>query len=328
MDADIGREQDENGLRWYEDGDRRYMSVTTVLGFLDEDDTGLTYWKENNQGEGDDKHWQHIFWYSAPRGTLCHYHALNPLADRELWSEEEQESLEQVRDGPQRPDPCLLHDDHQTDCCRCKDGAFADSEASYDETDIVYSLLHNHDVVNSRDQYHGLLDDVSLSAVALQDISWVADAFADIKPTLGITDDSLIAVEKYLLTDVSTGTGYGGQCDLLYEDASGNVVMADLKTSSSLRQSHVIQTVAYSAAVEATDGLPDTVDRREVIKLDPDDKAVTVHTDEVPEHADGESVYDSDQYFSDQYGDYQFDSIDEMYDTFVACLERATDSQS
>lgn len=341
---DITRREDDSGLRWYTDGNNRAMSVTTVLGFLDEDTTGLEYWKRNNQANGDDFHWSHIFWYSAPRGTLCHYHALNQFADEELWGKEERESLRQVTEGPQpsSASDCEFHDTYTDECYSCMEGAL-DEGASYDESDVVYSILKNQEVVDTREQFADLLENTSLSDVALRDLSWFTDTFEDVRQDLGITsqetdqssnaktgkEDSVIAVENFLL---DSPNNYAGQCDLLYEDPSGNVVMADLKTSSGLRQKHVLQAVAYGKAVERTDGLPDTVDRHEIIRLHPDTKTYQVHTDVEPSHypdgdnGQGDEQYTSDGWFTDDYGDYSYDSVDEMYAEFESCVEAALDS--
>jgi hypothetical protein len=321
---DITRREDDSGLRWYTDGNNRAMSVTTVLGFLDEDTTGLEYWKRNNQANGDDFHWSHIFWYSAPRGTLCHYHALNQFADEELWGKEERESLRQVTEGPQPSSAkeCEFHDEYTDECYSCMEGAL-DAGASYDESDVVYSILKNQEVIETREEFSDLLENISLSDIALRDLSWFTDTFEDVRHDLGITNESVIAVENFLL---DSPNNYAGQCDLLYEDPSGNVVMADLKTSSGLRQKHVLQAVAYGKAVERTDDLPDTVDRHEVIRLHPDTKTYEVHTDKAPSHTSEYDWHTSDGWFSDSYGDYDYDDIDAMYAEFESCVEAALDS--
>jgi hypothetical protein len=317
----ITRDSDDSGLRWYEDDSgNRFMSVTTVLGFLETDDSGLQYWKARNQGDGDDKHWEHIYWYSAPRGTLAHYHCLNPLADREMWGEEETDALQQITNGPQKPEPCDDHDTVTDDCDDCVDGTFDD--ASHDTEDIVYSILHNQDVITSRDTYEEILSHCTLAGVALRDCSWVTDTFENVARELGIVGNE-VAVEQYLLDESGS---FGGQCDLLYVDPGGNVVMSDLKTSSSLREKHILQSVAYGVAVERADGLPDTVDRHEIIRIDPDSKEYEVHSHERPRHMNGVEWYDTDNWFADSYGDYEYDSIDGMYDEFVACVERAMDA--
>lgn len=320
----ISRDSDSDGLRWYVEvqvplgklnTDRIYMSVTTVLGFLDEDTSGLEYWKKQNDGEGDNAHHEHIYWYSAPRGTLCHYQALKKFEDShdggELWGEEEAESMQQILEGPE-------------------DGTFDD--ASHDLSDIVYSILKNQDVVSSVEQYEALFEgNTRLVDVLHEDVEYFTEAFNDICEELGVTDDSVIRVEKYLLNDED---GYGGQCDLVYEDPSGNVVVADLKTSSSLRQKHRLQSVAYMKAVEGADWGPDEVDRVEVWRIHPDSESWQVHADWVPEHAEHlydearpeESDYTDEYWFEDKWGDFEYEDIEDMWTTFKELTDDAHDA--
>lgn len=319
-DADITRDSDDSGLRWYTDGEHTYMSVTTVLNnFLDTDDTGLQYWKARNQGEGDDKHWEHIYWYSGPRGTLAHYHCLNPLAEEELWGDEEREALQTVAEGPQQPNPCHRHMSVHDDCSECQSGTF--EHASHDTSDIVYSILNNQNIVSDRQTFEELLSHCTIANIALRDCTWVRETFEDVAASLGIPGNQ-IAVEHYLLDNVDS---FGGQCDLLYEDPGGNVVMADLKTSSSLREDNLLQAVAYGVAVERTDGLPDDVDRHEIIRVDPTDNEYTVYSHERPAHMEDVEWYDTELWYEDEYGDYSYESTAEMYDEFVDCVERAMD---
>jgi hypothetical protein len=319
MDA-IGRGQDDNDHRWYEQGFAAAMSVTTVLGYLDEDTSGLDYWKSSNQGMGDDFHHEHVYWYSSPRGTLCHSDALTQLTDESLWGPEEKYSLRQIVDGPDGPEGCDDHDEYQDDCKWCYDGEFDD--ASHDASDVAYSILKNKEVVTGRDQYQALFSDTSLVDICLTDVQWTTEKFNDIADSLGIDDESVIAVEYYLLDEEDY---YAGQCDLLYRDRDGNVVMADLKTSSGLRQKHVLQSVAYSRAVERDSDLEiESVDRHEVIRLSPDKKEYEVHTDVLP--SDAEDFYEAKQFYDDPYGDYHFEDTDAMYDAFMTCVTDAYES--
>jgi len=273
------------------------MSVTTVLQHLDEDTTGLEYWKRNNQGHQDDFHWRHVFWLSGPRGTLCHWRCLEPLADRQLWGEEERDALQALRDGPE-------------------DGEFAD--ASHGMSDLLYSTLKNRDDELTRDTF---CDEQDFTSVMLEDIGWAGAEFDTLKRELGIYEGSVIAVEQYLLNHKQ---GFGGQCDLLYESPSGETVLADLKTSSGLRQKHVVQAYAYAEAVENDPDLPHTVDRCEVIRLSPDTREVRVHSSERPLHiADNADWFTTDNWFEDQYGDYSYDGRGDVVDEFQVCIDRA-----
>jgi len=299
MSNEVTRDSDERGRRWYKDSNTEVMSVTTVLQHLDEDKTGLRRWQRRNQGHGDDMHHQHIFWASGPRGTLCHWRCLEPLADRQLWGEEERDALQALRDGPD-------------------DGTFSD--ASHGMSDILYSTLKNRDDSLTREAFS---DEQDFTSVMFEDIEWVADAFGELQRRLGIYEASVIAVERYLLDDTH---GFGGQCDLLYDDPSGNTVLADLKTSSGLREKHVLQASAYAMAVEEDSDLPDTVDRLEVVRMDPDARDYTVHSNERPLHiADTAEWFRTDNWHEDPYGDYEYDNRADMTDTFQACIQQAYD---
>jgi hypothetical protein len=302
MSGEITRDTDEEtGLRWYTNGDDRFLSVTTVLKFLEEDETGLEIWKDKNDGKGDNAHWEHIYWYSGPRGTLCHYQALKAYEDHydgdgELWGEEEAESMHAVLHGP-------------------KDGF---EEASEDMDDIVYSIANNQGTVTSVDQYEHLFGNLRLVDILHEDLEYFVDKFNEIREELVAEP---IAVERFLLSD----EGYGGQCDLCYEDPDGNVVVADLKSSSSLRQKHRLQSVAYMKAVERDPEMPDEVDRVEVWRIDPDSKEFEVHTSSVPEHARHLDWYSDDHFFDDKWGSFSYDSIDDMWDKFTELIGTAHD---
>lgn len=303
---DISRRQDDGGLRWYTDGEVEVLSVTTVLGFLEEDTDGLDYWKSQHQGEGDEFHHEHIYWYSAPRGTLCHYQALCKFEDAfdgddEMWGDEEADSMAQVMEGP-----------HPSEF----------DDASHHLEDITYSILKNQGVVSTREEYETLFaGSTRLVDVLHEDIEYFVEAFERICEELGVNDDSVLRVEKYL---VNGDDGYGGQCDLCYEDPHGNVVVADLKTSSGLRQKHRLQSVAYMKAVEKAEWGPEEVDRVEVWRIDPDAEEWQVHSHEVPPHADHlhdeerseSSSYTDAYWFEDKWGDFEYESIEEMWETF------------
>lgn len=323
----IEREQDSEGRRWYYTPDgQRYMSVTTVLNELEEDTTGLDIWKERNDGRGDNAHHEHLYWYSGPRGTLCHYQALVKFEDAhdaaELWGKEESESMKKMVNGPRPPEPCADHSSVQDDCADCFGGAFND--ASHDNGDVVYSILNDHDVVQSRDEFEHLFADTTrIMDVLRQDVDYFVETFEKVCDVLGITEESVITVEKFMLNDLH---GYGGQTDLVYEDPEGNVVVSDLKTSSSLREKHRLQAVAYAKAIEYADDVDvDDVDRVEVIRIHPTSQTWTVHSHEVPEHVSGEPNYTDEYWFKDKWGDFEYDSLSEMWETFKNLARQAHD---
>jgi len=297
MSNEVTRDSDERGRRWYHSNNKSVMSVTTVLQYLDEDTTGLQWWRQNNQGGPDSFHYEHVWWYSGPRGTLTHWRCLDPLADRDLWGEEEKKSLKALTDGPQ-------------------DGEFDD--ASYGMSDILFSALKNKDSDLGRDE---VPNDESFTSVMMRDVEWADEKFTELCRPLGIHKGAVIAVEQYLLNHKQ---GFGGQCDLLYESPSGETVLADLKTSSGLRQKHVVQAYAYAMAVEQDPDLPSEVDRCEIIRLSADNKEVKVHSSERPLHVpDNADWFTTDNWFEDQYGDYSYDGREDIEDEFQACIQQA-----
>lgn len=308
MPNDISRGLDANGLRWYEVSGVRALSVTTVLSVaLEEDTTGLDIWRDRNDGSGDAPYWQHLFWFSAPRGTICHYEALKQFEhatdDPPLYGDEESQSWLQLLNGPAED----AYDEYDVA-----------GEAPCEEQSVVYSVLKKRGVVDSREQFEEI--DISLTDIVREDTDWFVDKFKDICEELEVADDSVIYVEQFLLND---SVGYGGQCDLVYEDPNGDVVVADLKTSSGLRQKHRLQSVAYMKAIEQAEEGPDSVDRVEVWRIDPDDRTYQVHANEVPEHAQGLAWYTDGYWFKDSYGDFEYSDIDEMWSTFRELTDTA-----
>ena len=76
--------------------------------------------------------------------------------------------------------------------------------------------------------------------------------------------DRVIDVETFV---TNTDIGYAGQFDLLYHDEDADeTVLADIKTSKSCYEKHQLQLTAYKHAV------PLSIDRMEIIRLNPDQK--------------------------------------------------------
>lgn len=308
MDEKISRYQDSNGRRHYTRGDEDVLSVTTVLDELEEDKTGLRKWKDSNDGEGDNANHEHLYWYSAPRGTLCHYQALAHFEDAyegdDMWGKEETESLRQILNGPE--------------------------DGSFELNDAVYSVMKNQGRVDSRAEYNDLFSDTTLADINRRDCEYFVEAFKEICDKLGVDDLSIISIEKYLL---NTEDGYGGQCDMVYEDPFGNIVVADLKTSSSLREKHRLQAVAYGKAVENDDDIDVfEVDRYEVWRIDPDSQTWQVHSNSEPMYVrdlanDGDKPwtdsFSTHGWFEDPWGSFSYNSIDEMWQKFKELCEKA-----
>lgn len=302
---DVWREHDDDDVRWYYSDDGKGLSVTQILSMaLEEDETGLDIWKGRNDGQGDSPHWAHLFWYSGHRGTLCHYHALSIFGDKhdggDMWGDEETSSIQAL--STVDVDFEALYGDEAAD-------------ASNDESDIVYSILCNRDIVTDREQYETFFEgSTTLIDIVNRDINWFVDTFRTVCETLGVTADDVISVEKFML---DTRVGYGGQCDMLYEDQNGDIVLADLKTSKALRHKHRLQSVAYKKSVEAAEDIPvDEVDRIEIWRMHPDSETWRVHSHTVPNHASDLGRYTTDNFFKDKWGEFEYDDIEDMWQTF------------
>lgn len=96
-----------------------------------------------------------------------------------------------------------------------------------------------------------------------EDCYWATNrAWPFIKRHCGITEDSVLRVENFVLNET---VGYAGQFDLLYQDPeTDETVLADIKTSKGVYDKHQIQSVAYMNAVDVT------VDRVEILRMNPD----------------------------------------------------------
>jgi hypothetical protein len=205
-----------------------------------------------------------------------------------------------------------------------------------DMDSIAYSIAanHEHEYVDTR------ADDNEMRVFDLlnEDVAWAKERFNEVIEWLGIDP---IAVEQYL---VHEDYYYGGQCDLLYEDANGNTVLADLKTSSGLREKHVLQAIAYKRMVEdgtislehdstendtsetgrdCTEVPIDTIDRCEIIRLNADKQDVMVHGSDYPDHVDrDDDRYEAATFYSDYYGDYTYSNDSEIWAQFRDLLKQ------
>lgn len=286
------------------------MSVTTVLQFLEEDKTGLEIWKSRNDGKNGNPNHQHLFWYSGHRGTLCHYQSLSKFGDdEEMWGPEETLSMKRILEGP----------GEETKEAWEAEGVPTDTRS------IAYSVLKKQGVVSSREEFDVLFPDMDLIDVLKKDVDFFVETFDHVCNVLGISDESVVTVEKFL---VNEDDGYGGQTDLVYEAPDGAIVVADLKTSSGLRQKHRLQSVAYSKAVEIDDDIPvEEVDRVEVIRVQPDKREWEVHSHTVPEHLEEEDNYTDNYWFKDQWGKFKYDSLEHMWEKFKELSEKAHNLQ-
>ena len=259
---EIRRYLDQEDRRHYKKGNDDVYSVTTVLDELDEGKEAIEWWKKHNDGEGDNPFWEHILEYKQDRGTLAHhaamadhYEALNH--GEQLWSEDETESLYRVMD--KAGDPSFL-----------------------------YSILADRAWVSDQEGFEILTEneEIDLSDVLMEDLDYFTQEYDRITGELGINENTLEAVEEmFVVPPNHEHDGYGGQADLVYRDPmTGEAVVADLKTSSAVRDKHKYQASAYAKAVEKTDNLPiDDVARAEIIRIYPDEEETEVYTVDDPE---------------------------------------------
>jgi len=89
---------DGDELRMYGpvDGDLEWASVTTILDARDDADD-YSGFRSYFDGSGDKPHWSEILDYKSWRGTLAHYKALDPLADRDLRGSEEYHAYQSLK---------------------------------------------------------------------------------------------------------------------------------------------------------------------------------------------------------------------------------------
>jgi hypothetical protein len=83
--------------RVYTDGEELYLpSVTTVIDQKPEP-PGIKYWKQKNDGTGDNPHWEDILQYKSNRGTMIHYRLLNEFEDGDIFGQNEEDSTEELK---------------------------------------------------------------------------------------------------------------------------------------------------------------------------------------------------------------------------------------
>jgi len=266
---EVKRYLDDQDRRHYTKNNDDVYSVTTVIDELKEGESeGLKWWKKHNDGEGDNPNWEHLLEYKKNRGTLAHHAAMADQYEalyggQQLWSDDETASLHEVMD-------------------RAHDQRF------------LYSIVADKGWVETRDSFENTLqerEDLALDEILANDLDYFTAEYDKICEERGINEDTLEAVEEmFVVPPNHEHDGYGGQADLVYRDPmTGGVVVADLKTSSDVRDKHKYQAAAYAKAVEKTDNLDaDRVERAEIIRIHPDSEESEVY-----------SFSDFDQYWSE-----------------------------
>lgn len=299
-------------VRLYNFGGVNHPSVTSILKTRDEDMSGLNGWKEDNDGEGDNAFHEHLFWYSRHRGTLCHWNALNRIADVP-YTEDEASSMWAIKNIDKLNDDTVHHPSNEI-----MGNTFTVDGENHTEVwdatprDVLYSVWKNKHVAESWGQFYDSYPphrphdfySVGLSKTLNRDINYFVEAFDRMCEKMGVTEESVIAAEQYLFDDEYE---YAGQVDLVYESPNGDTVVADLKTSSGCYIKHRLQGAAYAKAIERTDGFPNEVDRLEVWRMQPDKGEYVVHSGDetVPMH--------SDKYWEEEY--------DELWDEFASLAQ-------
>jgi hypothetical protein len=266
-------------VRVYQQHNTSLPSVTTILKTRDDDKSSLHDWQDRNDGEGDNAYHKHLFWYSRHIGTLGHWHALHELDSSLEWSPDEAQS-----EGE-------LHKQHESEVCN-------DSPR-----EVLYSVVKAQHGVESWGEFYDRYEPYKngsyyrdeLVAQAERDIEFFVDAQQRLWSKLGITQDEIIEVEKFLFNDEYE---YAGQVDLVYRDQDDQVVVADLKSSSGCYDKHQMQGAAYGKAIECADDVPvDSVDRLEVHRAHPRSGEMAVHTSE---HTDTHPVHTT-KYWEDSF---------------------------
>jgi len=261
---EIRRYLDDKEKRHYEQDDTNVYSVTTILEEEHDEEPGyITGWKRNNNGQGDNADWRHILEYKQNRGTMAHYAALSQLEehhphDEKLWSGDEEQSLDKVME-------------------RTGDKEF------------LYSILKDRGMVESRDAYEPIKDEIELTDLFYNDLEYFKDSFAETMLNKGVTPEDVESVEHMFALPENPEAGhkgYGGQADMIYEDPyNGDHVVVDLKTSKDIYDEHKKQAAAYAhAAKESPDMNGDYIDRAEIWRFNPDQEEKEIY--ELDDHTE------------------------------------------
>jgi len=293
IDRDVyeGIGPDGIDVRLYEDTSRqvpKLPSVTTILKTRDDDKGGLHDWQDRNDGEGNNAHHEHLFWYSRHVGTLGHWHALNELGDVP-WTEDEAQSAWALGNVGTLTDA----DEHYEAEDPRTGRVFSERGENHVEVlddsarEVLYSVLRGDKnkeggIVSTWGEFYDRYApyknssyyEAALVERAEKDIEFFKDGIMRLWNKLGISPLNTISVEQFLFNEEY---GYAGQVDLVYEDADGYTVVADLKSSSGCYDKHQIQGAAYAKSVEVA-GIVDEVDRLEVHRAHPRTGQMAAHT--------------------------------------------------
>lgn len=287
-------------VRLYDYHGDKLPSVTSVLKARDEDLDALHDWQERNDGVGDNADHEHIFWYSRQVGTLAHWYALRELDHDLEWTEDEQDSFYKLCHIDELTDP----DEHPE---------------VHDSTprEVLYSVTKSQHGAESWGEFYDRYEpyqphayySIGLLKHAWRDIQFFVESMRRLWDHLDITRDDVVAVEQFLFVPT---LGFAGQVDLVYEDADGHTVVADLKSSSGCYDKHQLQGAAYAKAIEMSDVEVDSVDRLEVHRAHPRSGESVVHTHR---DAPGKKDVHTTDWWTDGYEDL-WGEFDALVDTF------------
>lgn len=229
----ITRYIDDQGKRHYNnENDKNVLSVTTILDVMEKPEE-LTAWQDRNDGKGDNADHKHLLWYKSNRGTLLHYEVLSMFEDSheqaELFSEDEASS-----------------EDELFNC---------------DSPSKIYSILKDKDVLDNEGEFDS--EELNIKDIYEEDRKIFKQIFKVIATSNNINTESVKEIEKMFVAEPEEGIGYGGQIDMIY-NKNGKTIVADLKTSSGVREKHLLQGAAYAKAIDAEDVAV------EVIRIHPD----------------------------------------------------------
>ncbi len=249
-------EVDGQELRFYtpkdEEDDLMLPSVTTILNYKDtpNKDKNIKKWENRNNGKKGNPNYKHIKFYKQKRGTLIHHKLLKKLGENPFGKEERQA----IRG---------LHK-YSTDYDVVYSVLLDKSEKKVSQMHNKYDYHHNKD---KDDKY-------TISSIYKEDLEYCEAIFNKILKEKNLLvenpnsekvylTENVIEIEKFL---ANTHPHYAGTCDLIYEASNNDIVLADLKTTSGIRDHYRTQLSAYSNATKYD------IDRREIWWMNPDTK--------------------------------------------------------
>lgn len=255
-----------------------YFSATTILDLWssEEKEKKLQEWRDQNNGEDGTEHHEDILKYTQLRGTIFHAYAQEEVTDRDIWGEEEERAVQELKQfgefyGMDAYERTQKEKEYFVKTVKqllnpytkeyieleLKTAGFSEQVIQNIVSDITLSedknnKQHTLDVITQHLQQTGMPDNVVKSKIES----------INLKEDRGV--DEFLYVEEYVF---NTDPSYAGQVDLVYRDTEGDIVVCDLKTSKHVSYSYFLQTNAYSNVVE--EELNEQVDKLEICRVYP-----------------------------------------------------------